>query len=179
MAPAAMVWQLVSDATSYPVWGPWSEAGYHRPGDAAPGGTGAIRWFRYGRTVTVEEVLAAEPGSLLSYTVVRGIPVRNYLAEVTLSPAGHGTHIRWSARWDPTPGGRIVHRALVRLYPEVMRRAVSSCGQAPAVPAARPRSHRPRRASGRPSPARRSPRSCVRPGRPRNPGNGTLPTPDP
>jgi len=126
MAPAAVVWQLVSDATRYPVWGPWSEAGYHRPGDAAPGGTGAIRWFRYGRTVTVEEVLAAEPGSLLSYTVVRGIPVRNYLAEVTLSPAGDGTHIRWSARWDPTPGGRIVHRTLVRLYPEVMRRLIAA-----------------------------------------------------
>lgn len=121
-APAATVWQLVSDATSYPEWGPWSDAGYTRQGDPARDGAGAIRWFRYGRTTTVEEVLTAETGRRLRYTVLSGPPVRNYLAEVTLIPAvGGGTHIRWSARWDRTIGGLIVHRTLARLYPRIMR----------------------------------------------------------
>jgi len=132
-ASAATVWHLVSDATTYPQWGPWSEGGYNKPGDPAHDGVGAVRWFRYRRTKTVEEVLAAEAGRRLSYTVVSGPPVRNYLAEVTLTPVAGGTHIRWSARWDRTIGGRIVHRALSRFYPEMMRCLINAAEQA--VPA--------------------------------------------
>ena len=45
----------------------------------APDGAGVIRWMRYGRTTTVEKVLASEPARRLVYTVVKGIPVRNYV----------------------------------------------------------------------------------------------------
>jgi uncharacterized protein YndB with AHSA1/START domain len=129
-ASAATVWHLVSDATTYPQWGPWSDGGYNRPGDPARDGAGAVRWFRYGRTKTVEEVLAAEAGKRLTYIVIGGIPVRNYLGEVTLSPVAGGTHIRWSAGWDRTIGGRIVHRALSRFYPEMMRCLIKAAEQA-------------------------------------------------
>jgi uncharacterized protein YndB with AHSA1/START domain len=132
-AAAAAVWQLVSDAASYPQWGPWSDAGYTRHGDPALDGSGAIRWFRYGRTTTVEKVLTAEAGRRLRYTVIGGVPVRNYLAEVTLSPVTDGTHIRWSARWDRTIGGRIVHRTLSRFYPRMMRCLIEAAERA--VPA--------------------------------------------
>jgi len=111
-APAAIVWALVSDANSYSEWGPWSAAGYNRPGDQDRGGAGAIRWFRYRRTTTVEEVVAAEPGKRLGYTVIGGIPVRNYRAEVTLTAVPDGTHVRWSADWDRTLAGRLIHRSL-------------------------------------------------------------------
>src|SRR6185437_10484046 len=40
-------------------------------------------------------------GAAAVYTVVAGIPVRNYRADVTLTPDGDGTHIRWEASWDP------------------------------------------------------------------------------
>jgi Polyketide cyclase / dehydrase and lipid transport len=73
--------------------------------------------MQYGRTRTVEQVLAADSPRRLVYTVVKGIPVRNYRAEVTLTAAGDGTHIRWAATWDRTLGGRIVHRKLRTLYP--------------------------------------------------------------
>jgi hypothetical protein len=76
--------------------------------------------MRYGRTTTVEKVLDAEKGRRLTYTVVKGIPVRNYRAEVTLTPQGEGTHIRWSASWDRTLPGRIVHRRLRAIYPRVV-----------------------------------------------------------
>src|SRR5262245_54070029 len=101
-APAPIVWALVSDANSYPDWGPWSAAGYHRAGDPDRGGAGAIRWFRYGRTTTVEEVEAADACKRLVYTVIGGIPVRNYRAEVTLTQVPEGTQVRWSANWDRT-----------------------------------------------------------------------------
>jgi uncharacterized protein YndB with AHSA1/START domain len=120
------VWALVSDATRYPEWGPWRAAGYRQPGDDSPRGPGAVQWLTssrraYLRYVTsVERILEAEAGRRLAYTVIGGIPVRNYRAEVTLTPAEGGTRIRWEASWDPTLAGRIVLRSLRTLYPEIV-----------------------------------------------------------
>ncbi len=53
---------------------------------AAANGKGAVYWLegsrRYGfrYPVSVEEILDVEPGKRLAYTVLRGIPVRNYRA---------------------------------------------------------------------------------------------------
>ncbi len=132
-APEA-VWELVADADRYHEWGPWSASGYQSPGEQARSGAGVIRWMRYGRTTTVERVLAAEKARRLVYTVVKGIPVRNYRAEVTLTPDGAGTRIRWSADWDRTLGGRIVHRRLRSIYPDVVSRLVAAADRR--VPAA-------------------------------------------
>ena len=128
-APGA-VWELVADADSYHKWGPWSASGYENPGDQAAAGAGAIRWMRYGRTTTVERVLESVPPKRLAYTVVKGIPVRNYLAEVTLTPEGEGTRIQWSASWDRTLSGRIVHSKLRTMYPDIMHRLVAAADRA-------------------------------------------------
>ena len=121
-APEA-VRQLVANADSYQQWGPWNASGYQ--GRAADG-AGVIRWMRYGRTTTVEKVLESEPARRLVYTVVKGIPVRNYRAEVTLRPEGEGTYIRWSASWDRTVPGRIVHRRLRAVYPDIVGRLIAA-----------------------------------------------------
>jgi uncharacterized protein YndB with AHSA1/START domain len=126
-APPETVWALISDATRYPQWGPWSEAGYRRPGDASPRGPGAVYWLRSSRRylgrypVMVEKILEAEEGRRLAYTVLRGIPVRGYRGEVTLTPAGDGgTRIRWAGSWDPTLLGRLAWRELRNVYPQVV-----------------------------------------------------------
>jgi uncharacterized protein YndB with AHSA1/START domain len=121
-----VVWQLVANADKYSEWGPWSASGYENLGAQAPDGAGVIRWMRYGRTTTVEKVLESERARRLVYTVVKGIPVRNYRAEVTLSPEREGTHIRWSASWDRTIPGRVVHRRLRSLYPEIVGRLIAA-----------------------------------------------------
>lgn len=41
--------------------------------------------------------------------------VRNYLAEVTLTPAADGTRVRWAATWDATLADRIVQISLRKL----------------------------------------------------------------
>ena len=120
------VWELVADADSYQRWGPWSASGYESPGDHAGDGAGVIRWMRYGRTTTVERVVESIPAKRLAYTVVKGLPVRNYRADVTLTPEGAGTRIRWSASWDRTLSGRIVHHTLRTLYPDIMRRLIAA-----------------------------------------------------
>jgi uncharacterized protein YndB with AHSA1/START domain len=136
-APEA-VWALVSDATRYPQWGPWSAAGYQRPGDTSPRGAGAVQWLRSSRRaylrypVSIEKILEAEEGRRLAYTVIGGIPVRDYHAEVTLTPTADGTRVRWAASWDATLAGRIVRRALRTLYPQIVADLVTAAENEPA-----------------------------------------------
>jgi uncharacterized protein YndB with AHSA1/START domain len=136
--PAA-VWALVSNAASYPEWGPWISCEYEHPGDASPRGPGAVYRLRSSRRylgrhpVSVEKVLEAEQDRFLAYTVVGGIPVRNYRAEVTLTPAEGGTRIRWTGEWDATLMGRLVYRELSKVYPQVVA-ALTAAAERGAAP---------------------------------------------
>ena len=131
-ATPGAVWALVSDATRYPEWGPWAAADYQRAGDTSPHGVGAVYWLRSARraylryVTTVEKILDVEEGRRLAYTVIGGVPVRNYRAEVTLTPATGGTRIRWAATWDATLAGRIVQRGLRTFYPQVLAALVAA-----------------------------------------------------
>lgn len=126
------IWALVGDVTRYPEWGPWSAAGYQRPGDASPRGPGAVQWLRssrraYLRRVTsIEKILEVEDRRRLVYTVIGGIPVRNYRAEVSLTPVADGTRVRWAATWDDTLSGRIVRRGLRSVYPQIVAGLVAA-----------------------------------------------------
>jgi len=134
-APAA-IWALVSDVESYCHWGPWSTACYGSKGEGAAGGVGAIRRLKLGRTTVVERVEEVDPQRRLVYRVVKGMPVRNYRAEVTITPTAEGARVRWSADWDRTLAGRLVHRQLRSLYPQVVRSLISAAeahGAAPGV----------------------------------------------
>jgi uncharacterized protein YndB with AHSA1/START domain len=127
------VWALVSDATRYPSWGPWSDGHYENPDEEPDArGVGAVQVLRsaqryMGRyTTSVEKILVFEEDRHLAYTVIRGMPVRNYRADVTLTPSAEGTHIQWAATWDNTVLGRIAWRGLRTFYPEMMAGLVAA-----------------------------------------------------
>jgi uncharacterized protein YndB with AHSA1/START domain len=126
------VWALISDATRYPSWGPWSDGRYEKNGDTTPHGVGAVQVLRsaqryFGRhTTSVERITEFEEGRRLAYTVIRGIPVRNYRAEVTLTPSAEGTYIRWAATLDDTLLGRVAWRGLRAFYPEMIAGLVAA-----------------------------------------------------
>ena len=122
-----VVWSLVADANTYPSWGPWNDGGY-RPPSPGPSRVGSVQWFRYGgRTTSVEAVLEADAPRRLAYTVVSGLPVRNYRADVTLTPlASGGTSVRWTATWDSTLTGRMVRRRLQQVYRQVMTALIAA-----------------------------------------------------
>ena len=54
------------------------------------------------------------------------MPVRNYRAEVTLTPVAGGTRIRWAATWDATLAGRIVQRGLRTFFPQLLAALVAA-----------------------------------------------------
>lgn len=129
------VWSLVSDANSFCRWGPWNDSGYDPPSEG-PSRQGSIQWFQFGRrTKSVEKVLEVEAPRRLVYTVIRGIPVKNYRAEMTLNPTDtNGTSIRWTATWDKTFMGKIVHRKLQQVYPQIVTGLIEAVNRDAANP---------------------------------------------
>jgi uncharacterized protein YndB with AHSA1/START domain len=127
LAEVGTVWALVADANTYAQWGPWSDGGYDPPAKG-PSRAGSVQWFRFGRrTTSVEKILEVDPPKRIVYTVERGIPVKNYRAEIILTPnVPSGTSIRWAANWDNTVMGRLVHGKLRAVYRQVMDALVAA-----------------------------------------------------
>ncbi|HXW78912.1 MAG TPA: SRPBCC family protein [Acidimicrobiales bacterium] len=125
-ASPKVVWELVADAPQYARWGPWDRSGY----EGAARGVGHTRALRRGHTTTVEKVVELEEQKRLVYTVLKGLPVRNYRAEVSLGRVPSGTEITWSARWDRTIRGWFVEKALRRFFPQMMGQLVAAADQA-------------------------------------------------
>ncbi len=124
------VWSLIANANTYPQWGPWNDGGY-RPASVGPSQEGSLQWFRYGRrTISVEEILEVDKPWRITYKVVDGLPVKNYRAEVTLTPiSSGGTSICWAASWDRTLMGKLVHLKLLRVYPDIVAALVAAADQ--------------------------------------------------
>ena len=115
-APPETVFAVLADATRWREWaGPMiSVSDWEREGDPAPGGVGAIR--RLGRTPLFarEQIVEYEPPRHLAYTILTGIPVRGYHADIDLLPERERTTIRWSGAFEPcVPGSGAVFAALL------------------------------------------------------------------
>lgn len=99
-ASAATVFALASDSMSYPIWSMIGSCEILKPGDAR--GVGELRVFRTGFLALLEEVVEVAPDRRVSYVVHRGLPFRNYRADVDLEPIeGGGTSIRWRCSFYP------------------------------------------------------------------------------
>jgi len=104
-APPERVWDLLTTTSSWTTWSKASEAELTQPGVTDAEGVGALRRFRVGRTTSRERVVAFEPVSKFGYELLEGLPLRNYQAEVTLTPDGVGTLIHWHSAFDPKVRG--------------------------------------------------------------------------
>ena len=111
--PAA-VYALLRDGATWPVWGPLDSFELERPGEGEPEGLGAVRIFRQGKVEgrdTVAELVAGPP---LLLHPRPSLPIKNYRADIDLTPRGGGTEIRWVSAFDPKiPGtGALLRRGL-------------------------------------------------------------------
>ena len=117
-APPEAVWRWLADASSWKEWTKLTTAELERDGAPDPDGVGAIRRLGRAGRVSREEVLVFDAPTHLAYTILSGVPVKNYRADVHLTPDGDGTLIAWRASFEPTrsrdgPG----HPGLLHLLP--------------------------------------------------------------
>ena len=115
------VWALVADAEGWSRWGAWSSVEIRREGNPPPAGLGAIKALTSQTRrpiVSVEEITVFEPPARLGYKLIEGgLPLRDYVASITLEPAAEGgTDITWRSQFNakiPLTGG-MFRRALGR-----------------------------------------------------------------
>lgn len=103
-APPEVVWKLLVDAASWPLWSKVDSLDTTRSVDLDPGGddgVGAVRAFRTGRTVTGERLTEKVEQRLLAYEGAFNATMHDYRARVELQPtAGAGTVIRWYGEYE-------------------------------------------------------------------------------
>jgi uncharacterized protein YndB with AHSA1/START domain len=101
-APPEIVFEVLTDHRRYPEITPLRKAVLEREGEPAPNGVGAIRKLSAVGPPLREEVLAYEPGVRFSYKLLSGLPVRDHVGTVELTPSGAGTHVVYAVRTTPT-----------------------------------------------------------------------------
>jgi len=138
-AVPADVFAVLADATRWREWAGRmiTVSEWAREGDPAPGGVGAVRRLGRPPAFALEQILEYDPPHHLAYTIVRGLPVRGYHADVDLLPtATGGTSIRWAGAFEPKIPGtgalfaaalhRIVHGYAAGAAAEAERRAAAT-----------------------------------------------------
>ena len=79
-APVDAVWALASQAHTYRDWASFTVSTLEREGDPAPDGVGAIRRFGFPVYKSREQVLEFDPPTHFAYTLLSGLPLRDYRA---------------------------------------------------------------------------------------------------
>ena len=125
-APPDRVWALLADVRTWPAWADFDEAEVE-----SGSGLGEVRVFRRGRTRTRERVTVFEPPRVLGYDLLSGLPIRDYHADVTLTPQDGGTHIRWHSTFRAkVPGtGWLVRSTLQRFVADTAERLARAAEQ--------------------------------------------------
>jgi uncharacterized protein YndB with AHSA1/START domain len=101
-APAEVVFDVLTDHRRYPEITMLRRAELEREGEPAPNGVGAIRVLSIAGPPMREEVLAYDRPNRFSYTILSGLPVRDHVGTVELTPSDGGTKITYAIRTTPT-----------------------------------------------------------------------------
>ncbi|MFG2533110.1 SRPBCC family protein [Streptomyces sp. NPDC048516] len=103
-ASPEIVWKLLVDAASWPLWSKVDSLDTTRSVGLDPGGDdgiGAVRAFRTGRVVTGERLTEKVEGCLLAYEDAFNPSMHNYHARIELKPtACSGTVIHWYGEYE-------------------------------------------------------------------------------
>lgn len=104
-APPERVWALLGDLAHWPDWSSFDAVEVERPGDPPPHGVGAIHVMISGggKYRVREEVLVYEPPKHYAYSMLSGLPLRDYRADVTLTTNGDGTAVEWRSTFNVFP----------------------------------------------------------------------------
>jgi uncharacterized protein YndB with AHSA1/START domain len=101
-APPEIVFDVLTDHRRYTEITALRKAELEREGEPEPNGLGAIRRLTLAGPPMREEVIAYERPHRFSYTVLSGLPVRDHVGTVELTPSGDGTRVVYAIRTTPT-----------------------------------------------------------------------------
>ena len=101
-APAEVVFAVLTDHRRYSELTPLRKSELEREGEGDPNGVGAIRKLTAVGPPMREEVVAFEAPTRFSYTVLSGLPVRDHVGTVELTPEGDATRMVYAVRTQPT-----------------------------------------------------------------------------
>lgn len=110
------VFEVLTDHRGYAKLTLLRKSELEREGEPAPNGLGAIRKLSAAGPPLREEVIAYEPSTQFSYALLSGLPVRDHVGTVSLTPEDGGTKVVYTVRTIPTvPLGGFVVLAAVKL----------------------------------------------------------------
>jgi uncharacterized protein YndB with AHSA1/START domain len=101
-APPEIVFDVLTDHRRYTEITQLRRAELEREGKPEPDGVGAIRVLTLAGPPMREEVLAYERPYRFSYTLLSGLPVRDHVGTVELSPSEGGTEVVYAIHTTPT-----------------------------------------------------------------------------
>lgn len=103
-APRAALEGRLRNTLQWPQWSDMISAVVETPGPNGPGSPGEIRIFTRANTVGRELVLPSAGNTVLTYRVLQGIPLRNYVGRVTIEDLKDGRRVTWSSSFTaPLP----------------------------------------------------------------------------
>ena len=122
-APIETVWAHYTDYVGWTEWAGLGRVRIAREGTPAPNGVGCVREVSNLGMKLVEEVLSFEPPRRMTYRVVRGAPIRDYLAEVVFDPCDGQTLVTWRSQFNSRlPGlGGVMRVFIARLFRTALR----------------------------------------------------------
>ncbi|WP_083339330.1 SRPBCC family protein [Mycobacterium syngnathidarum] len=90
-ADPAVVWEIVSNHERMSEWTPSRRVVLENPGSPDRNGAGAIRALHMFGPVIREQITGFEPPTTLRYSLVSGLPFREYTGQITVEPAATGS----------------------------------------------------------------------------------------
>lgn len=115
-APPDTVFDVVSNHRGYPAFTPLRKARLEREGAPEPDGIGAIRSLSVLGPPMREEVFEFERPTRMSYRLLSGLPLRDHVGTVVLTPQGEGTQVAYAITTTPTlPGARALTMRIMRV----------------------------------------------------------------
>ena len=99
-APPSAVYRLLVDVSSWPSWSGHKTTELVERGEGDGDGVGAVRILRRGGVSSREQIVELVPDRRLGYILLAGLPLRDYRANVDLTPERGGTAIRWYSDFE-------------------------------------------------------------------------------
>jgi uncharacterized protein YndB with AHSA1/START domain len=101
-APPETVFDVLVDHRGYAEITPLRKVELEREGDPAPNGVGAIRVLHSVGPPLREEILTYEEPNRYSYKLLSGLPVRDHVGTIELTPGEERTKVTYAVRTMPT-----------------------------------------------------------------------------